>query len=40
MNEDMPDFSNDPPPPPERSENHLAFVFLALIVMLIFWYGS
>ena len=39
MNEDMPDFSRDPEPPEDRT-NHLAYVFLALIVMLIFWYGA
>jgi hypothetical protein len=39
MNEDMPDFRNDPEPPPEERTNHLAYIFLALIVMLIFWYG-
>lgn len=39
MNEDLPDFSRDPEPEPERT-NHLAYVFLALIVMLLFWYGT
>lgn len=40
MDEDLPaDPRRDPDPPDERV-NHLAFVFLALVVMLIFWYGT
>lgn len=39
MNEDLPDLSGDPGPPEERT-NHLAFVFLALVVMVIFWFGT
>ena len=40
MNEDMPDFSRDPEPPDGDGTNHLAYIFLALIVMLIFWFGA
>ena len=25
-------------PPPERSENHLGYILLAVITMLVFWY--
>lgn len=39
MDEDEPDLSREPAPPSEHV-NHLAFIFLALIVMLFFWYGT
>lgn len=40
MNEEpLPDLSRDPAPPPERT-NHLAYILLALIIMLIFWYAG
>ena len=27
-------------PPPERSESHLTYVFVALVVMLLFWFAT
>lgn len=37
--EPLPDFGRDPGPPPDRV-NHLAYILLALIVMLVFWYAG
>lgn len=38
--EPLRDFAPDPikEPPPERGENHLAYVFVALVVMLLMWW--
>lgn len=40
MQDDLPRDPRFPDPPPERPEGHFGYIFIALILVLLFWAGS